>query len=58
MPRIKDPLKDGFYCVDYVLSGEDRVAVYFDIVSAQESMMSMIKRGVECKGMREMKVDV
>ena len=57
MARIKDPLKYGFYCVDYVYQGEDKVAVYFDMISAQESMMSMFRRGVECKGMREMKVD-
>ena len=57
MARIKDPLKYGFYCVDYVYQGEDKVAVYFDMISAQESMMSMIKRGVEVKGMREIKLD-
>jgi len=27
------------------------------MVSAQQAMMSMIKRGVEVKGMREIKVD-
>jgi len=57
MKKRKDPLQTGFYCVDYVYQGEDKVAVYFDMISAQESMMSMFRRGVECKGMREMKVD-
>ena len=57
MARMRDPLKYGFYCVDYVYQGKDKVAVYFDMISAQESMMSMFRRGVECKGMREMKVD-
>ena len=57
MARIRDLLKHGFYGVDYVLWGKDRVAVHFDIVSAQEAMMSMIKRGVEVKGMREIKLD-
>ncbi|AXQ70484.1 hypothetical protein HOU04_gp085 [Synechococcus phage S-T4] len=55
MRKIRDPLKNGFYCVDYVLWGKERVAVYFDMISAQQSMMSMLKRGVECKGMREMR---
>jgi hypothetical protein len=50
-------LKYGFYGVDYVLWGKDRVAVHFDMVSAQQAMMSMIKRGVEVRGMREIKID-
>ena len=57
MARIRDPLKYGFYGVDYVLWGKDRVACYFDMASAQEGMMSMIKRGVDVKGMREIKID-
>jgi len=57
MTIIRDPLRDGFYCVDYVYQGNDKVAVHFDMVSAQQAMMSMIKRGVEVKGMREIKVD-
>jgi len=52
---MRDPLKYGFYCVDYVYQGKDRVAVHFDMISAQQAMMSMLKRGVECKGMREWK---
>jgi len=54
---MRDPLKYGFYGVDYVLWGKDRVACYFDMASAQEGMMSMIKRGVDVKGMREIKID-
>ena len=57
MARFRDPLKYGFYGVDYVYQGKDKVAVHFDMVSAQQAMMSMIKRGVEVKGMREIKVD-
>ena len=57
MARIRDPLKYGFYGVDYVICGKDRVDVHFDMVSAQQSMMSMLKRGVEVKGMREIKVN-
>ena len=52
-----DPLQHGFYCVDYVLWEKNRVAVHYDLVSAQQSMMSMLKRGVEVKGMREIKVN-
>jgi hypothetical protein len=57
MAKVIDPLKYGYYGVDYVLWGKDRVAVHFDMVSAQQSMMSMLKRGVEVKGMREIKVN-
>jgi hypothetical protein len=57
MAKMRDPLKYGFYGVDYVLWGKDRVAVHFDMVSAQQAMMSMIKRGVDVKGMREIKLD-
>ena len=56
MARMRDPLKYGFYCVDYVYQGKDKVAVHFDMISAQQAMMSMLKRGVECKGMREWKL--
>ena len=57
MARFRDPLKNGFYGVDYVLWGKDRVAVHFDLVSAQQAMMSMIKRGVEVKGLRSIGID-
>ena len=55
MARMRDPLKYGFYCVDYVYQGKDKVAVHFDMISAQQAMMSMLKRGAEVKGMREWK---
>jgi hypothetical protein len=57
MIRVRDPLKYGYYGVDYVLWGKDRVAVHFDMVSAQQAMMSMMKRGVEVKGMRSIGID-
>ena len=57
MARMRDPLKYGFYGVDYVLWGKNRVAVHFDLVSAQQAMMSMIKRGVEVKGLRSIGID-
>jgi hypothetical protein len=57
MARIRDPLKYGYYGVDYVLWSKNRVAVHFDLVSAQQAMMSMIKRGVEVKGLRSIGID-
>ena len=57
MTRIRDPLKYGYYGVDYVLWGKNRVAVHFDLVSAQQAMMSMIKRGVEVKGLRSIGIE-
>ena len=57
MTRIRDPLKYGYYGVDYVLWGKDRVACHFDMISAQQAMMSMIKRGVEVKGLRSIGID-
>ena len=57
MARFRDPLKYGFYGVDYVLWGNDRVAVHFDMITAQQAMMSMIKRGVEVKGLRSIGID-
>lgn len=50
-----DPLKTGFYCVDYVYLGEKKSAVYFQMESAQEALVKMMKNGVECTGMREWK---
>jgi len=55
MNKFQDPLKHGFYCVDYVLDGKDEVSVYFQIESAQSAVASLIKKGVECKGMRHWK---
>jgi hypothetical protein len=50
-----DPLKTGFYCVDYVYNDKKKSAVYFQFESAQEALVNMMKRGVECSGMREWK---
>jgi len=57
MAKVRDPLKYGYYGVDYMLWGKNRVAVHFNMVSAQQAMMSMIRRGVEVKGMREIKLN-
>lgn len=50
-----DPLKTGFYCVDYVYMGDKKSAVYFQLESAQEALVRMMKKGVECQGLREWK---
>lgn len=50
-----DPLKTGFYCVDYVYNDTKKTAVYFNMESAQEALVKMMKRGVQCEGMREWK---
>ena len=41
----------GFWCVGYVLNGEDKVATFFQMESAQEALVRMMKMGVDCKGM-------
>lgn len=50
-----DPLKTGFYCVDYNYQGKKQSAVYFQLESAQEALLKMMKNGVETLGMREWK---
>ena len=55
MKKILNPLKIGFYCVDYNYQGKKQSAVYFQLESAQEAMMKMIRNGADCIGMREWK---
>lgn len=50
-----DPLKTGFYCVDYVYMEEKKSAVYFQLESAQEALVKMMKKGIDCQGLREWK---
>ena len=50
-----DPLKTGFYCVDYIYQDKKQSAVYFQLESAQEALVKMIKSGVQCEGLREWK---
>lgn len=53
--KIPDPLKTGFYYVEYEYMDSRLKAVYFTLESAQEAMVRMIKRGVECYGLHEWK---
>ena len=53
MRKRWDPLETGFYCVDYILDDEEKTAIYFQLESAQQALVSMMRRGIECKGMRE-----
>ena len=55
MARMRDPLVHGFWCVGYVLNGKDKVATFFQMESAQEALVRMMKMGVDCKGMWEWK---
>lgn len=52
-----DPLKSGFYIVDYIYQKQKKSAVYFQLESAQEALVKMIRNGVECEGLREMKIN-
>ncbi|MEK9893730.1 MAG: hypothetical protein VW454_02125 [Pelagibacteraceae bacterium] len=40
-----------YYAIEYELMGNTRYAVYFQLESAQEAMMKMIKMGTVVKGM-------
>lgn len=53
--KIPDPLKTGFYYVEYTYMNSNLKAVYFTLESAQEAMVMMMKRGVECSGLHEWK---
>jgi hypothetical protein len=53
-----DPIKNGFYCVDYIYMNKKQSAVYFELESAQEAILRMLKNGVDCKGVREWKPKV
>ena len=55
MTRIPDPLKTGFYYVEYTYMDSKKCAVYFTLKSAQEAMVKMMTRGVECHGLHEWK---
>lgn len=43
--KQSDPLKVGFYKVEYQYMNKTMYAVYFTLQEAQEAMMKMIKRG-------------
>jgi len=44
-------LDDEFYTVEYELMGETKFACYFNLESAQEAMMKMIKKGMGVNGL-------
>ena len=52
---MRDPLKHGFYCVEYEYMSRKQNAVYFELQSAQEAMMKMMRKGVNCNGLHEWK---
>ena len=49
--KRKRPQVTEFYKVGYVLDYEQKWACYFDLTSAQEAMMKMIRNGVNVTGM-------
>jgi hypothetical protein len=44
-------LDSEFYTVEYEFMGEIKFACYFQLESAQEAMMKMIKKGMVVKGL-------
>jgi hypothetical protein len=50
-----DPLKTGFYYVEYEYMNKINRAVYFNLESAQEALIKMVKRNVKCNGLHEWK---
>jgi hypothetical protein len=50
MIRKKQQITE-FYKVGYILDDEQKWACYFDLTSAQEAMMKMIRNGVNVTGM-------
>jgi hypothetical protein len=45
-------LNDEFYTVEYEFMGDTKFACYFQLESAQEAMMKMIKKGMIVKGLK------
>lgn len=50
MIRKKQQITE-FYKVGYILDDDQKWACYFDLTSAQEAMMKMIRNGVNVTGM-------
>ena len=48
---MKNKFDNEFYTVEYELMGETKFACYFQLESAQEAMMKMIKNGMVVKGL-------
>ena len=46
MARLRDPIKYGFYCVDYENDFGKRTAVAWTLEEAQSIMMYLAKKGV------------
>jgi hypothetical protein len=47
---------DDFYKVGYIYQEKQMWAVYFDLKTAQESMVKMIARGLEVTGLESQKL--
>lgn len=53
--KLNDPLKTGFYKVEYQYMNKTMFAVYFTLQEAQEAMMKMIKNGTNVIGLHSHK---
>ena len=47
---------DDFYKVGYIYEGKPKWAVYFNLESAQEAMVKMIRRGLEVTELKSQKL--
>lgn len=52
---MQDPLRTGFYYISYTYQFQLKSAVFFNLESAQEALVKMMGRGVECSGLHEWK---
>lgn len=50
---MQDPLRTGFYYISYTYQSLPKSAVFFNLDSAQEALVKMMRRGVECSGLHE-----
>lgn len=48
---MRNKLDSEFYTVEYEFMGESKFACYFELESAQEAMMKMIRKGMVVKGL-------
>ena len=48
---MKSKPENEFYTVEYEFMDETKFACYFQLESAQEAMMKMIKQGIVVKGL-------
>lgn len=50
---MRTQINNDYYAVEYEYMGKQMFACYFQLESAQEAMMKMIKKGMNVKGLEE-----